>query len=66
MVSSISESTRLWEKALKKIQEKLNDKKAFDSWFENSYIYDVKGNVISVVVATYPLTVRAFCLSFLR
>ena len=51
MVTSISESTRLWEKALKKIQEKIDDKKAFDSWFENSYIYDIKGNVISVVVA---------------
>ena len=51
MVTSISESTRLWEKALKKIQEKIDDKKAFDTWFENSYIYDVKGNVISVVVA---------------
>ena len=51
MVTSISETTRLWEKALKKIQEKINDKKAFDSWFENSYIYDVNGNVISVVVA---------------
>ena len=51
MGTSISESTRLWEKALKKIQEKIDDKKAFDTWFENSYIYDVKGNVISVVVA---------------
>ena len=50
MVTSISESTRLWEKALKKIQEKIDDKKAFDSWFEKSYIYEVRGNVISVVV----------------
>ena len=50
MVTSISESTRLWEKALKKIQEKIDDKKAFDSWFEKSYIYEVRGNIISVVV----------------
>ena len=50
MVTSISESTRLWEKALKRIQEKIDDKKAFDSWFEKSYIYEVRGNVISVVV----------------
>ena len=50
MVTSISESTRLWEKALKKIQEKIDDKKAFDSWFDKSYIYEVRGNVISVVV----------------
>ena len=50
MVTSISESTRLWEKALKKIQEKINDKKAFDTWFEKSYIYEVRGNVISVAV----------------
>ena len=50
MVTSISESTRLWERALKKIQEKINDKKAFDTWFEKSYIYEVRGNVISVAV----------------
>lgn len=50
MVTSISESTRLWEKVLKKIQEKINDRKAFESWFENSYIYDIKGNVLIVVV----------------
>lgn len=46
---SISESTRLWEKVLKKVEEKLNEKKTFDSWFANSYINDISGNIITVV-----------------
>lgn len=49
MVTSISESTRLWEKALKKIEAKLGDKATFDSFFLNTYIHDIKGNVIYVV-----------------
>ena len=49
MITSISEYTRLWEKALKKIAEKINEKKIFDSFFANSYIYDVKSHTIIVV-----------------
>ena len=49
MVTTVSESTRLWEKALKKINEKLDDKKTFDEFFADSYIYDINGNVITVI-----------------
>ena len=52
MITSISEYTRLWEKALKKIAEKINEKKTFDSFFANSYIYDIKGNKIIVAVTS--------------
>ena len=52
MTISISESTRLWEKTLKRIEEKLNEKKTFDSFFANSYIYDITNNVISVVASS--------------
>ena len=50
MVTSISETTRLWEKALKKIEEKLNEKKTFDSWFADTYIYDINGSLITIAV----------------
>ena len=49
MITSISEYTRLWEKVLKKIAEKINEKKTFDSFFANSYIHDVRGHTIIVV-----------------
>ena len=49
MVTSISESTRLWEKALKKIDAKLGDRVTYDQFFSNTYIYDIKGNVITIV-----------------
>ena len=51
MVTSISESTRLWEKVLKKIEEKINEKKTFDTFFANSYIHDIRGNVLIVVAS---------------
>ena len=46
---SISETTRLWEKALKKIEERINDQKTFDSFFANTYINDINNGVISIV-----------------
>ena len=49
MVTTVSESTRLWEKALQKINEKLDDKKTYDEFFADSYIYDINGNVITIV-----------------
>lgn len=51
MTTSISETTRLWEKALKSIEGKLNEKKAFDSFFANSYIYEISGNTIRIVAS---------------
>ena len=49
MVTTVSESTRLWEKALLKINEKLDDKKTYDEFFADSYIYDINGDVITIV-----------------
>ena len=49
MVTTVSESTRLWEKALQKINEKLDDKKTYDEFFADSYIYDINGDVITIV-----------------
>ena len=48
MTISVSESTRLWEKVLKKIEEKINEKKTYDTFFANSYIYSIEGNVINI------------------
>ncbi|MCF0117539.1 MAG: ATP-binding protein, partial [Bacilli bacterium] len=36
-------------KALKKIEEKINEKKTFDSFFSGSYIYEINGNEILLV-----------------
>lgn len=52
MILSISEYTRLWNKVLKKIAEKINEKKTYDSFFADSYIYDIKGNTIMVVAGS--------------
>ena len=49
MGTSLTEATRLWEKVLKAIENKLNEKKTFDNFFANSYIYEIKGNTIIVV-----------------
>lgn len=50
MITSISECTRLWNKVLKKISDKLSDKKTFDSFFADSYIHEIKGSNIIVAV----------------
>ncbi len=52
MISSISELTRLWDQVLKRIEEQLNEKQLFDSFFAGSYIDDVNGNTITVVTST--------------
>ena len=52
MISSISEITQLWDKALSKIEKKLGEKQLFDSFFSGSYIYEIKGDVIVVAVTT--------------
>ena len=49
MVTTISESTRLWEKALRKIEDKINEKKTFDSFFANTYVHEIKDNIIVLV-----------------
>ncbi len=48
---SLTETTKLWEKALKAIENKLNEKKTYDNFFAGSYIYEIRGNTI-IVIAT--------------
>lgn len=50
MISSISEITQLWDKALVKIEERLGEKQLFDSFFNKSYINEIRGSTIIVVV----------------
>ena len=51
MGMSLTETTKLWEKALKVIENKLNEKKTYDNFFAGSYIYEIRGNTI-IVIAT--------------
>ena len=50
MISSISEITQLWDRALTKIEKKLGEKQLFDAFFSGSYINEIKGDVIEVAV----------------
>ena len=50
MISSISEITQLWDQALNKIEKKLGEKQLFDAFFTDSYINEIRGDVIVVVV----------------
>lgn len=49
MVATLSEMTKLWEKALKKIKTKLDDDRAYDNFFANAYIYDKSGSNVILV-----------------
>lgn len=51
MGMSLTETTKLWEKALKVIENKLNEKKTYDNFFAGSYIYEIRGSTI-IVIAT--------------
>ena len=50
MISSISEITQLWDKALENIEKRLGEKDVFDAFFYGTYIYEIKGDVIVVAV----------------
>ena len=50
MINSLSEIAQLWDRVLRKIESKLNEKQVFDSFFASSYIYEIKGNTIVVAV----------------
>ena len=52
MNSSISEMARIWQKTLKIIDERLQERQIFDSFFANTYIYDIKGDTIIVIVGS--------------
>lgn len=50
MISSLSEITALWDKSLNRIEEKLGEKQLFDSFFAGSYIHEIRGDTIVVIV----------------
>ena len=50
MIRSISEITQLWDRALSKIEQRLGEKQLFDAFFTGSYINEIRGDVIVVVV----------------
>ena len=50
MISSLSEITNLWDRALIKIEQRLGEKQLFDSFFVGSYILEIKQSTIVVVV----------------
>lgn len=52
MFGSISEITHLWDRVLARIEEKLNDRPTFSSFFDGSYIEEIRGNKIVVVLNT--------------
>ena len=50
MINTLSEITKLWDKVLLKIKDKISDPRLFESFFEDSYIYEISGDTITVVV----------------
>ena len=50
MNSSVSEMARIWQKSLKLIDSRLRERQIFDTFFADTYIYDIKGDTITVVV----------------
>lgn len=50
MLNNISEINSLWQKALSKIDERLDDRNIFDSFFSDTYIYEIRNDTIVVVV----------------
>jgi chromosomal replication initiator protein len=52
MNSSISEMARIWQQTLKIIDERLQERQIFDSFFADTYINDIKGNTITVIVSS--------------
>ena len=50
MISSISEITQLWDRTLSKVEQRLGEKQIYDAFFADSYIHEIKGDVIVVVV----------------
>ena len=51
MVTTLTEMTRLWDKALKNIKARLNGDPSFDYFFGNSYIYDKNGSEVIIVAS---------------
>ena len=52
MSISISEMARIWQQTLKIIDERLQERQIFDSFFADTYINEIKGDTIKVVVSS--------------
>ena len=49
MNNSISEIARIWQKTLKLVDVRLQERQIFDTFFASTYIYDIQGDVVTVV-----------------
>ena len=52
MNNSISEIARIWQQTLRIIDKRLGEREIFDNFFANTYINDIKGNTVTVVVSS--------------
>ena len=50
MNNSVSEISRMWEQTLELIDQRLDERQIFDSFFSRTYIHDIKGDLVTVVV----------------
>ena len=50
MNNSVSEITRTWEKTLKLIDERLQERQIFDTFFANTYIHSFEGDSAIIIV----------------
>ena len=53
MNNSVSEIARIWQQTLKIIDERLQERQLFDSFFANTYIYDYSGDTVIVVTKNF-------------
>ena len=49
MNNSISEIARIWQKTLRIVDDRLQERQIFDTFFADTYIYDIQGDVVTVV-----------------
>jgi chromosomal replication initiator protein len=50
MALSISETIKIWDRVLEKVKERLDDKNLYEQFFASSYIHQIQGDTIVVVV----------------
>ena len=50
MNKSVSEMARVWQQTLNLLEERLNERQIFDNFFSNTYIYDINGDTVIIVV----------------
>ena len=53
MYNSVSEIALLWDRVLKKVDAQIGERQVFDTFFANSFIYDMHGSTIVVAVDSF-------------